>query len=98
MLTNKGKLLDAIAPLQKATLLNPQDASAWKLLGDSLSSTITSKSQDGKIVYVIPPGTIEAYQRCLQLDPNGPYAEQVKSALEGFAQLTKSPTETKEKN
>jgi tetratricopeptide (TPR) repeat protein len=98
VLTNKGKLLDAIAPLQKATLLNPQDALAWKLLGDSLSSTITSKSQDGKIVYVIPPGTLEAYQRCLQLDPNGPYAEQVKSALEGFAQLTKSPTETKEKN
>jgi tetratricopeptide (TPR) repeat protein len=98
VLTNKGKLFDAIAPLQKATLLNPQDALAWKLLGDSLSSTITSKSQDGKIVYVIPPGTLEAYQRCLQLDPNGPYAEQVKSALEGFAQLTKSPTETKEKN
>jgi len=98
VLTNKGKLFDAVAPLQKATLLNPQDALAWKLLGDSLSSTITSQSQDGKIVYVIPPGTLEAYQRCLQLDPNGPYAEQVKSALEGFAQLTKSPTETKEKN
>jgi tetratricopeptide (TPR) repeat protein len=97
VLTNKGKLFDAIAPLQRATLLNPQDALAWKLLGDSLSSTITFKSQDGKIVYVIPPGTLEAYQRCLQLDPNGPYAEQVKSALEGFAQLTKSPTETKEK-
>jgi tetratricopeptide (TPR) repeat protein len=98
VLTNKGKLFDAVAPLQKATLLNPQDALAWKLLGDSLSSTITSQSQDGKIVYVIPPGTLEAYQRCLQLDPNGPYAEQVKSALEGFAKFTKSPTETKEKN
>jgi tetratricopeptide (TPR) repeat protein len=98
VLTNKGKLLDAIAPLQKVTLLNPQDALSWKLLGDSLSNTITSKSQDGKIVYVIPPGTLEAYQRYLQLDPNGPYAGQVKSALEGFAQFTKPPTETKEKN
>jgi tetratricopeptide (TPR) repeat protein len=98
VLTNKGKLLDAIAPLQKVTLLNPQDGLAWKLLGDSLLSTITSKSQDGKIVYVIPPGTVEAYQRYLQLDPTGPYAGQVKSALEGLAQFTNSPTETKEKN
>jgi tetratricopeptide (TPR) repeat protein len=98
VLTNKGKLLEAIAPLQRVTLLNPQDALAWKLLGDSLLSTITSKSQDGKIVYVIPPGTLEAYQRYLQLDPNGPYAAQVQSALEGFAQLTKSPTQKKEKN
>jgi tetratricopeptide (TPR) repeat protein len=98
VLTNKGKLLDSIAPLQKVTLLNPQDALAWKLLGDSLLSTITSKSQDGKIVYVIPSGTVEAYQRYLQLDPNGPYAGQVKSALEGLAQFTKSPTGTKEKN
>jgi tetratricopeptide (TPR) repeat protein len=98
VLTNKGKLLDSIAPLQKVTLLNPQDSLAWKLLGDSLLSTITSKSQDGKIVYVIPPGTVEAYQRYLQLDPNGPYAGQVKSVLEGLAQFTKPPTETKEKN
>jgi tetratricopeptide (TPR) repeat protein len=97
VLTNKGKLLDSIALLQKVTLLNPQDSLAWKLLGDSLLSTITSKSQDGKIVYVIPPGTVEAYQRYLQLDPNGPYAGQVKSALEGLAQFT-TPTETKEKN
>jgi tetratricopeptide (TPR) repeat protein len=98
VLTNKGKLLDAVAPLQRVTLLNPQDALAWKLLGDSLLSTISSKSQDGKIVYVIPSGILEAYKRYLQLDPNGPYAGQVKSALEGFAQLTKPPTETKEKN
>lgn len=98
VLTNKGKLLDSIAPLQKVTLLNPQDALAWKLLGDSLLGTITSTSQDGKIIYVIPPGTIEAYQRYLQLDPNGPYAGQVKSALEELAEFTKSPTGTKEKN
>lgn len=98
VLTNKGKLLDSIAPLQKATVLNPKDALAWKLLGDSLLSTMTSKSQDGKIDYIIPPGTLEAYLRYLQLDPNGPYAEQVKSTLEGLAQFTKSPTGPKEKN
>ncbi len=101
VLTNNGKLAEAIAPLQKATQLNPQDALAWKLLGDALTNTITSKPEGGKMVYVIPAGTVEAYQRYLQLEPNGPYAEQVQAALEGFAKLTKgvsSPTETKEKN
>jgi len=98
VLTNKGKLVDSIAPLRKVTLLNPQDALAWKLLGDSLLSTMTSKSQNGKILYVIPPGTLEAYQKYLHLDPNGPYAGQVRSALEGLAQFTKPPTETKERN
>lgn len=98
VLTNKGKLVDSIAPLQKVTLLSPQDALAWKLLGDSLLSTMTSKSQDGKIDYVIPPGTVEAYKRYLQLDPNGPYAGQVESVLEGLAQFTKSSTGTKERH
>jgi len=98
VLMNKGKEPAAVAPLQKATLLNPKDVLAWKLLGDSLSSTITSESQDGKIALVIPPGTLEAYQRCLELEPNGPYAGEAKSALDGFAQLAKSPTERKEKN
>ncbi len=101
VLTNKGKLADAIAPLQKATQLNPQDALAWKLLGDALTNTITTKSEAGKMIYVIPAGTVEAYQRYLQLEPNGPYAGQVQAALEGLAKLTKgvsTPTETKEKN
>jgi tetratricopeptide (TPR) repeat protein len=98
VLTNKGKLADAITPLETATQLNPQDALAWKLLGDALTNTISSKSENGKIVYVLPPGTIEAYQKYLQLEPGGPYAGQVQAAVEGLARLTKAPTETKEKN
>lgn len=101
VLTNNGKLADAIVPLQRATQLNPQDALAWKLLGDALTNTITSKSEGGKIVYVVPLGTIEAYQKYLQLEPSGSYAGQVQAALEGLAKLTKSgstPAETKEKN
>jgi len=101
VLTNKGKLGDAIAPLQKATQLNSQDALGWKLLGDALTNTITTKSEGGKMVYVIPAGTIEAYQRYLQLEPSGVYAGQVQAAVEGLAKLAKgvsSLTETKEKN
>lgn len=90
VLTNRLKLADASGPLQKATQLNPNDAVAWKLLGDSLSNGITTRQQSGKLVYVIPPGTIEAYQKYLQLDPNGPFAAQVKAVLDGFAQLPKA--------
>ena len=88
-LTNKGKAVEAVTPLQRATQRNPQDALAWKLLGDALSSTITTKSEDGMIVYVIPSGTVEAYQKYLELQPSGPHAAQVKAALEALAQMTK---------
>ena len=98
VLTNNGKLADAVAPLQKATQLNPQDALTWKLLGDALTSAIISKSEGGKMVYVIPPGTIEAYQRYLELESSGPYAGQVQAAMEGLARLAKAPMETKKKN
>jgi tetratricopeptide (TPR) repeat protein len=98
VLTNKGNLAEAITPLQKATQINSQDALAWKLLGDALTNTITSKSEGGKMVYVIPRGTIEAYERYLQLEPNGRYAAEVQAALEGLTKLTKAPTEAQEKN
>jgi tetratricopeptide (TPR) repeat protein len=90
VLMNQGKSADAAAPLQKATQLNPRNALAWKLLGDALSSTITTREENGKLVYVIPPGTIDAYQKYLQLEPNGQYAGEVKAVLDGFAQLPKS--------
>jgi tetratricopeptide (TPR) repeat protein len=100
VLMDEGKLADAIRPLEKATQLNPQDPLAWKLLGDSLTSTITTKSQNGKTIYLVPPGAVDAYQKCLQLQPKGPYAEQVKSALDALAQMNSvSASEgTKEKN
>lgn len=89
VLMNHGTPADALAPLQKTTQINPKDALAWKLLGDALSNSITTKEENGKMVYVIPSGTIEAYQKYLQLEPDGPYAGQVKSELDGFAQLAK---------
>jgi tetratricopeptide (TPR) repeat protein len=88
VLMNQGKLAEAIAPLQKATQRDPQDALAWKLLGDVLSNSVSTASENGKIVYVIPAGTIEAYHKYLQLEPSGPYAGQVRSALEELMRLT----------
>ena len=101
VLTNQGKLAEAVAPLEKATQINPEDALAWKLLGDALMNGITSKSENGQVVYLVPPGTKESYQRYLQLAPHGPYAGQVQAALEGLTNILRStsvPAETKPKN
>jgi tetratricopeptide (TPR) repeat protein len=88
ILTNKGHQLEAVAPLQKATQLDPKDAQAWFLLGGALSASITPKQEGDKMVYEIPPGTTEAYQKCIDAAPNGPYAEQAKQSLDQLAALT----------
>ena len=88
VLTNAGKMADAAGPLQKATQLNPNDAQTWYLLGNALVAQIDTKKEGGKDVYVIPPGTKEAYQKCLQLQPNGPYATEAKQALAGLDAMT----------
>lgn len=89
VLMNQNKPAQAVVPLQRTTEINANDALAWKLLGDALSNGITTRQEQGKIVYIIPPGTVEAYQKYLQLDPTGPYTSQVKLELEGFARLAK---------
>jgi tetratricopeptide (TPR) repeat protein len=88
VLSNKGDLKDAISPFQKATQANPKDAQAWFLLGSSFTGTIDTKQEGDKVVYIIPPGTSEAYQKCIDVDPNGPYAPQAKAALDNIAQLS----------
>jgi tetratricopeptide (TPR) repeat protein len=85
VLLNAGNMEGAISPLQKATQLKPEDATSWKLLGDALTSRVTTKEVRGSPCYVVPSGLIEAYQKYLQLDPAGPYAAQVKEILIAFA-------------
>jgi tetratricopeptide (TPR) repeat protein len=88
VLSNKGRQKDAIAPLQKATQAAPQDAQAWYLLGSALSATIEPKQEGEKMMYIIPPGTKEAYQKCIAVAPNTPLAAQAKEALDGLDALS----------
>ena len=37
--------------------------------------------------FYAPPGTLEAYQKCIDVAPNGPYAAQAKAALDGLTAL-----------
>jgi tetratricopeptide (TPR) repeat protein len=88
ILTNKNHQQEAVPALQKATQLDPKDAQAWFLLGGALSASITPKQEGDKMTYEIPPGTTEAYHKCIEVAPNGPYAEQAKQSLEQLAALT----------
>ena len=87
VLTNTNNLKDAVTPLQKATELNPKDAQAWFLLGGALLNTIDYKKEGDKEVVVIPPGTAEAFQKYLELEPNGPNAGDAKASLDAIQQM-----------
>jgi len=88
VLSNSGKMKDATEPLQKATQMDPKDADAWFLLGNALTNQIDAKKEGGKDVYIIPPGTLEAYQKYLELQPNGPHAADAKASLDSLKQLS----------
>jgi tetratricopeptide (TPR) repeat protein len=88
VLYNANRLKDASEPLRKATALSPKNADAWYLLGASLLASIDSKQdKDGKLTYVIQPGTAEAYQKYLELAPTGRFANDAKAALSGLEAL-----------
>jgi tetratricopeptide (TPR) repeat protein len=88
ILTNKNIMKEAVVPLQKAAQADPKDAQTWYLLGNALSAGITSKQEGDKMTFVVPPGTTEAYQKCIDAAPTGQYAAQAKAVLEGLAQMT----------
>lgn len=84
---NAGKMKEAVEPLKKATELDPKSAQAWYLLGASLVGAMEYKQVGSKLEVVVQPGTVEAYQKALELDPNGPYGTQAKQGLEALQQI-----------
>jgi tetratricopeptide (TPR) repeat protein len=87
VLYNSNHLAEAVEPLKKATALNPAAADPWYLLGASLLATMQTKQEGEKLTYVVTPGTAEAYQKYLQLAPNGRFAGEAKAALQALQSL-----------
>ena len=85
--SNKGDFKDAVPVLQKATQLDAKDPQAWYLLGGAYTGMIDSKQEGDKIVYIIPPGTADAYQKVIDIDPTGPYAAQAKTMLDSLTAM-----------
>jgi tetratricopeptide (TPR) repeat protein len=81
-LYNANRLGDAVEPLKKSAELDPKNAQTWYLLGAALVYKMTIKRVGDKDVPEFAPGTIEAYQKAIDLDPNGPYGTQAKQGLE----------------
>jgi tetratricopeptide (TPR) repeat protein len=107
VLYNSNRMKESIEPLQKATTLDPKNATAWLLLGIALVNTMEFKTVGDKITPVMQPGTVEAYQHAIDLDPNGPIGAQAKQGLDslqamGVGITTKigeaPPKSTKKKN
>jgi tetratricopeptide (TPR) repeat protein len=86
-LYNANRLGDAVEPLQKSAELDPKNPQTWYLLGASLVYKMTLKKVGDKQVPEFAPGTIEAYQKAIDLDPNGPYGAQAKAGLEQLQQM-----------
>ena len=84
-----GRMVDGIEPLQKSSELDPKNAQTWYLLGACMVADPSIYKTVGDKIEVHPrPGTVEAYQKAIELDPNGPWGTQAKQGLEQLQQLT----------
>jgi tetratricopeptide (TPR) repeat protein len=84
---NANKYKEAVDPLKKATELDPKNPQAWYLLGTVLVGTMGFKKVGDKDVPDVQPGTVEAYQHAVELDPNGPWGQQAKQGLDMLQQI-----------
>lgn len=89
VLFNLGRLSDPAVTemLRKSTQLDPNNAQGWFLLGVALVANMTFKDEGGKMIPQLQPGTVEAYQKCIDLDPNGPLGEQARQGLLGLKEM-----------
>ena len=81
------------AAADKAIQANPNDALPYYLKGQALIGKATMSEPDPKTKaqhIILPPGCAEAYQKYLELDPNGPYSADVKGILDSAGQKISS--------
>jgi tetratricopeptide (TPR) repeat protein len=79
IMVNSGKMDEASQALKKATDIDANNANAWYWYGMALLGKAQFKP-DGSIVAV--PGTAEAFQKYLQLDPKGQWATAAQASIE----------------
>jgi tetratricopeptide (TPR) repeat protein len=79
VLSRTGQTDATIAAADKAIAADPKKPIPYYLKGQALISKATIDPKTQKIV--APPGTADAYNKYLELDPNGPMAPEAKSIL-----------------
>ena len=92
--TNTGRVDDAIAAFDKVIAADPTRAAAYYWKGVNLIGKETI-GKDGKTV--APEGTAEAFQKYLQLEPNGQFAQPAKDMLASIGASIATGFENKKK-
>jgi len=83
-----GRMQEAVEPLHKATEIDPKNPQTWYLLGACLVASADYKQIGDKMQVTLKPGTVEAYQKAMDLDPNGTWGKQAKEGLDQVQQIT----------
>ena len=78
-MVNTGNTQGAIDAFKKATEAKPDFANAYYQLATALVGTATM-NPDGSVIPA--PGTVEAYQKYLELEPAGPYAASAQAMVQ----------------
>jgi tetratricopeptide (TPR) repeat protein len=94
VLTNAGKVDGAIAAFDKVIAADPNKADAYYWKGVNLIGKETT-DKDNKVI--APPGTAEAFQKYLELQPSGTYADAAKGMLASIGATAETSFGTKKK-
>jgi tetratricopeptide (TPR) repeat protein len=94
ILSNAGKMDEAAAAFKQATSADPKFADAYFLEAQALMGKATVGA-DGKVVPA--PGTVEALNTYLQLDPKGKYADSAQAMLQSVTGTVQTDVKTRKK-
>jgi tetratricopeptide (TPR) repeat protein len=94
VLTNSGRPDEANAAFDKCLAADPTRAEAYYQKGLNLLGKATLQGDKT----IAPPGTAEAFQKYLQLTPNGPNAEAAKAMLASIGAKVETTYGTKKKS
>jgi len=83
-----GQVDGTVAAADKAIAADPNKPIPYYLKGKALINKATVDQKTGKII--APPGCADAYQKYLELAPDGPFAPEVKSVLQEMGETIKS--------
>jgi tetratricopeptide (TPR) repeat protein len=95
MMTRFNQTDATVAAADKAIAANPNGPLAYYLKGQALVSKATVDPKTQKII--APPGCLEAYQKYLQLAPNGQFAGDAKAVIQEMSQTQSTSYNTGKK-
>jgi Tfp pilus assembly protein PilF len=94
VMINTGNTEGAIDAFKKATEVDPNYADAYYQLGTAMVGAAKVK-EDGSVEPV--PGTVEAFQKYVDLKPTGPFAESSRQMIQSLTQGVETSYESEEK-